>query len=88
MEKGKEILKPMATLSFTSVRASPQPRVFHSSNTKLRLKRRANSLSFAVNSPESSPSEPEKPEIELEFMAVSRIIWRQSLIVSNADSNS
>ncbi|KAL5783197.1 hypothetical protein ACOSP7_008226 [Xanthoceras sorbifolium] len=64
----------MSSLNFTSLSSvSPQPPHFSSSNynakSKLRPRKIFNSVSFSVNSQEySSPTEAEKPEIELEFI--------------------
>ncbi|KAL6985348.1 hypothetical protein U1Q18_018724 [Sarracenia purpurea var. burkii] len=38
------------------------------SSATLNARKRFTSVSFAVNSPESTPEAPEKPEIELEFI--------------------
>ncbi|KAJ0089625.1 hypothetical protein Patl1_12826 [Pistacia atlantica] len=62
----------MATLlNFTAISVSQQPPESYLRGNRtatFRTKRRANSASFAVNSPESSPTSLEKPEIELEFI--------------------
>ncbi|XP_031274671.1 photosynthetic NDH subunit of subcomplex B 3, chloroplastic [Pistacia vera] len=64
----------MATLlNFTAISVSQQPPESYLRGNRTatcRTKRRANSTSFAVNSPESSPTSLEKPEIELEFIGL------------------
>lgn len=73
-----------ASLNFTT--QPPELCMRRSSfKSKLSTQKRPNFVSFAVNSTEPSSPEPEKPQIELEFIAVQCTILKHTAYVSFLD---